>query len=317
MSGRTRLALIAGITLSLALAQSGQTTQADPFELFVWRSADPLFGGLSALEVSQDGARLTVVSDRGSWGSGTITRDAAGRIAAVAMPPMRILHGFGTAPLPEADRDTEGLAIAPDGTAYVSLEGNVRVLAYADLAGPAKILPIHRDFRRFRRNSGPEALAIAPDGTLYTLPEESRRPDQPFPVYRYRDGQWDQPFTIPRSGDFLASGADIGPDGRLYLLERAFHGIQGFASRVRRFTISGDTIDGGETLFETPTGRFDNLEGIAAWRDAQGRIVLTMVSDDNFFLLQRTELVEIRLPEDPAAPPFAPPSGQATLQLPD
>ena len=61
-----------------------------------------------------------------------------------------------------------------------------------------------------------EALAIQPDGTLLTMPERSGAEGRPFPVLRYRNDKWDQPFTISRDGDWLPVGADIGPDGRLY-----------------------------------------------------------------------------------------------------
>ena len=48
--------------------------------------------------------------------------------------------------------------------------------------------------------------------------------------------------------------------------------------------------------------RHDNLEGLAVWRDDSGAIRLTMISDDNFNLLQRTELVEYAVPETLASP---------------
>jgi len=136
---------------------------------------------------------------------------------------------------------------------------------------------------------------MAPDGALYTMPERSGGASRPFPVYRYRDGEWTRPFSIPRRGPFLPVGADFGPDGRLYLLERHLGGISGFLSRVRSFRIDGDLLLDERPVLETSAGQHDNLEGIAVWKDKGGHIRLTMVSDDNFFILQRTELVEYRL----------------------
>jgi hypothetical protein len=91
----------------------------------------------------------------------------------------------------------------------------------------------------------------------------------------------------------MPTGADFGPDGRLYLLERGFAGF-GFSSRVRAFTLNatGTRILSEQTLFTSPVGKHDNLEGLSVWTDSQERIRLTMVSDDNFRFFQRTELVE-------------------------
>jgi hypothetical protein len=39
------------------------------------------------------------------------------------------------------------------------------------------------------------------------------------------------------------------------------------------------------------------MEGLDVHRDADGALVLTMISDDNFSLLQRTLLLQFRLVE--------------------
>jgi hypothetical protein len=146
-------------------------------------------------------------------------------------------------------------------------------------------------------NAALEALAIAPDGMLYTLPEQTAQHDQPFPVYRFRNDQWENTLTIPREGSFLPVGADFGPDGRFYLLERDFRGLSGFASRLRRFTLTDAGFVDAKTLLETPVGLHDNLESVSIWRDAAGHLTASMVSDDNFNLLLRTEIAEYRLPD--------------------
>lgn len=282
--------------MSLALTGSASAPPAGRIDRFVWHQDDALFGGLSGIEMSADGTALTVLSDRGTWTRGRVLRDAEGRITGIEAASMRPLRARGKAPLSRMRSDSEGLAIAADGTAHVSFEGAARVLRYRDLAGPAENLPVHPDFPLMQGNAALEALAIDRDGTLFTLPERSGSATRPFPVYRFRDGRWDQPFDIPRRGAFLAVGADFGPDGRFYLLERRFRGFLGFASRVRRFEIGPEGIRSEETLLETASGVYDNLEGIAVWQEPGGRIVVTMISDDNFLFLQRTEIVELRLP---------------------
>ncbi len=91
------------------------------------------------------------------------------------------------------------------------------------------------------------------------------------------------------------AGADFGPDGRLYVLERDFSWMGGFASRIRRFTLGPDGFDAGETLLETGMGSTDNFEGISVWRDADGGTRITLIADDNFFALQSTAIAEYRL----------------------
>ncbi len=287
---------MAGAFLVLGLQGSASQTLPDGLVgAFAWRMDDPNFGGLSAIELADDGLSFLALSDRGGWTRGQITRDSEGRIMAVDARPMRFLRGRFEAPLEAGRNDSEGLAVAADGTVFVSFENVARVLRYDSIDGPAQNLITPREFGRMQRNSALEALAIGPDGTLYTLPERSGELERPFPVWRYRDGVWDQPFDLRRDGGYLAVGADFGPDGRLYLLERELHGLAGFSSRVRSFAISDSELSDERTDLETQPGQHDNLEGISVWRGPDGAIWVTMLADDNFNFFQSTEIVEYRL----------------------
>lgn len=264
--------------------------EADYIGSYTWTGDFDGFGGFSAIEVSDDGRRFTVVSDRSLIVEGEFLRDPEGMVAGVDIGPIVPILDPEGRPLSLRRGDSEGLAIAPDGRVFLSFEGDVRIRLEGEGAEPPVQLPRHPDFGALQSNAALESIAIGPDGALYTIPERSGRADLPFPVYRFRDGQWDIPFAIPRRGAFLVAGADIGPDGRLYVVERDFTGI-GFRTRVRGFDLTGG---GEEVLLETGTATHDNLEGIAVWQDAQG-LRLTMVSDDNFRLFQRTEFVEYRV----------------------
>ncbi|WP_241963387.1 esterase-like activity of phytase family protein [Paracoccus suum] len=262
---------------------------------YVWQSDEPTFGGFSGLEVSDDGSRYWALSDRATIRWGSFERDRAGRIRGMTTAGTAALRSTKGAPLkPGYEGDSEGLAIAPDGTIWVSFEGLNRVVSYATPDSSAQAIPLPPAFTDLPDNGGLEALAVLPEGTLLTVPERSGGTDKPYQFYRFRDGAWDQPFTMPRSDSWLPVGADVGSDGRLYLLERNFRGIMGFASRVRRFDIAEDGLSGGEVLLTTSPGQYDNLEGLAVWRNDRG-IHLTMISDDNFLIFQRTELVEYRV----------------------
>ena len=280
-------ALLAGCGQAFGQTMSPGVTQVGRF---VWTNDDPQFGGMSGLEISDDGDRFFAISDRGTLWTGSIGR-SGNAITAMTPDLITVLHVSDGTPVGDGTGDSEGLALAPDGTLYVSFEGLARVAAYPIATGPATRLPRHPDFAAMQGNAALEALAIGPNGALYTMPERSGRSTRPFPVYRYQDGAWTIPFQIPRDGAFLPVGADIGPDNRLYILERDFTGI-GFRSRVLRVELTGAGI---ETLLQTRTGLHDNLEGISVWRDRTGAIRMTLIADDNFKFFQSTEVVEYRV----------------------
>lgn len=298
MRSRALRALVLGLVLLAGLEGSASPNPPPGFlDAYPWQMSDDRFGGFSGLEIANNGLDFVALSDRGGFTRGRIARDAEGRIVSVQAEPVRLLLDNGDQPLKPQRADSEGLALAEDGTAYVSFEGAARVLRYRDIAGSAENLPVAAAFRTLQPNSALEALAIGPDGALYSLPERSGRSDNPFPLYRLRGDTWDEPFYITRKGGFLPVGADVGPDGRLYVLERDFRGLSGFASRIRRFDLNATGVVAGETLFATPVGLHDNLEGLSIWRDARGVLVASMVSDDNFNFFLRTEIVEYHLPD--------------------
>lgn len=296
MSDCRRFSLIAAVLLWTAGVLPAVGASAEYLGTYVWRDSRPDFGGFSAIEISPDGSRFHALSDRAVLFWGAVRRGASGLPVGMEILGQARLQDSKGAPLPPGGwtGDLEGIAVDAEGRIYVSFEGLHRVARYDTPDSPAKTLPRPEAFERFQRNSGLEALAIDAQGALWAVPERSGRLDRPFPLWRFRDGDWDQSFTIPRSGNWLPVGADFGPDGAFYLLERDFWGVLGFLTRVRRFRIGADSVTGGEVLIETGPSRHDNLEGISVWADAEG-IRITMISDDNFFWAQRSEIVEYRV----------------------
>ncbi|SMY07020.1 hypothetical protein LOM8899_01151 [Flavimaricola marinus] len=271
------------------LGPSQAVAEAEYLGSYQWVDDRSYFGGFSGLEVSDDGMSFVAISDSGYMTDGEFLREDD-RIVGLTVGPFLGLKDRNGNTMGGGWTDSEGLAIAPTGERFISFERIARVRAETGENGRPTMLPRIEAFTTMQLNSALEALAIGPDGALYTIPERSGRVDRPFPVYRYLNGTWDVPFSLPRIEPFLVVGADVGPDGLLYVLERDFTGI-GFRSRVRRFGLDGS---GGEILLETANATFDNLEGIAVWADDLG-IRLTMLSDDNFKWFQRTEFVEYRI----------------------
>ncbi len=85
----------------------------------------------------------------------------------------------------------------------------------------------------------------------------------------------------------------------MLLLERRFSWLTGIAMRLRRIAISdiapGALVDGTDLLFADLGHQIDNMEGLSVHAASNGNTVLTLISDDNFSILQRTVLLQFRL----------------------
>lgn len=268
---------------------------AELVDHFIWRASDPDIGGLSGLKLAPGGSEFVAIGDRGIVVTGRLEREA-GRIGGVTVTMVAPLRDTAGRPLSGHAADAEGLEQAPDGTLYVSFERDHRVVSYAAPGAPARPLPRHPGFARLIGNNGLEALAMDARGVLWAIAESSGDWTLPLPVFRYAEGRWTQPFGLPRRGPYLAVGAEFGPDGRLYLLERDFAGVlRGVSSRVRAFRLGPEGPLDEEEILVTPHGQFDNLEAIALWQEPDGALRITLLSDDNFNPFQRTEFVEFRV----------------------
>lgn len=281
----------------LAALVSGSIAQAQTLEFVSrldWRMADERFGGISSLELSQDGSNFVATGDKGIIAEGRLIR-VRGQLRGIENVRLSPLRDSKGAPLRTWRTDAEGLAIALSGEIFVSFEGLQKVSAYDSIDGAARDLPQHRLFPGLQRNSSLEALAIDEAGRLYTMPERSGDLNRPFDIYRFSGGRWERRYKLQRSDGFLPVGADFGPDGRLYILERSFNGLSGFATRVRSFEVGGADLQDEKVLLRTLPGTHDNLEGLAVWATEAGNLRVTMISDNNFSIFQRTEFVEYRL----------------------
>ncbi len=279
------------------LAPNWALAEAQLISRYVWQANVEGFGGFSGLELSPDGRRFTTISDQSRLVQGTIERNEAGQIIGITTAGWGWLTDPVGTRLGKNMRDAEGLAQRADGRLYVSFEGRTpRIWTYRGLGSEAAWLPRADAFDLLQRNSGLEALAIDETGALYAMPERSGQLTRPFPVWRYRSGVWEQPFSIPRRDYLLPVGMDFGPDGKMYILERHFSGLS-FENRVRRFTASSNGLTNEETVLRPGRGTHANLEGLAIWRDTSGDLIATMIADNNFRSFLPTEIVEYRLPD--------------------
>jgi len=108
-------------------------------------------------------------------------------------------------------------------------------------------------------------------------------------------------FSLKRTDDFDVSDCAIAPGGRLLVLERRFSWTRGLAMRIRSVPLAsvkpGALVDGPELIVADMGNQIDNMEGLSVHRAADGQLVLTLISDDNFSLIQRTLLLQFTLAE--------------------
>jgi hypothetical protein len=285
----------AGLLAGRGLGGDASDDLAEHISTYSWRLHEGWFGGFSGIELSDDGRQMVAISDRGMFVTGDFLRDGAAVSGVENVTSFQILNTSGEFPAKAGLRDIEGLVLQKDGALAVSFEGKHRLNRFTKPGAKAQGMPWRKELNQMKLNGGFEALAINHWGKIFAIPEQPLGAEGVAQVYTLKNGQWQKAFTLPREKQFQPVGADFGPDGRLYLLERGFNGL-GFRVRVRSFAIDKNTVSEEKMLLRKGIGIHDNLEGLAVWRDELDRIRLTMISDDNFRLVQRTEIVEYVLP---------------------
>lgn len=267
-------------------------------------------GGLSGLAVSDDGSTFIAVTDNGLWVTGGIRQDAAGRPLDVGPVEVAPILGPKGTPLVLAGRgDTEAIAIDRSGKAprlLVSAEGHHAIYAFGyplDTSGRGVSLPLPQGAKRLRHNKGLEAIAVSsPEGplggTIVAIAERGASFDDDMRGFLI-GGAEPGNFTVRRHDDYDVTDAAFLGDGDLLLLERRFNLRHGIGMRIRR--IDGDKLKpgaviDGETIVEAGFAhQIDNMEALAVHTAASGDTILTILSDDNRSILQRSLLLRFRL----------------------
>ncbi|MBA2398536.1 MAG: esterase-like activity of phytase family protein [Bradyrhizobium sp.] len=266
------------------------------------------FGGLSGLRVDAKGERFIAISDKGGWFTGRIVykgRDMTGLDDVEASP---MLGADGKPITARGWFDTESIAL--DGSyVYVGIERVNQILRFDFAKGFTRalgeVVPLPPAARKLPFNKGLEALVMVPKGqplagTLIAISE--RGLDAGGNIIGFLiGGKSPGQFSVRRTENFDVSDAVLLPSGDLLLLERKFSLLGGVGVRIRRIALAvlapGAVID-GPTIFNADLGsEIDNLEGIDVHVTPEGDTVLTLISDDNFSVIQRNLLLQFTLVE--------------------
>jgi hypothetical protein len=277
----------------------------------VLTSPFPGFGGLSGLRLDAKGERFISFSDKGTWFTGRIVyqgNEMSG-LADVEAAPM--LGPDGRPITARGWYDSESIAI--DGAqienahVYIGLERVNQVLRFDFSKGftrsRGEVVAMPAAVKKLPNNKGLEALVFVPKGqplagTLIAFSERGLDADGNLVAFLV-GGPSPGPFSVRRTQKFDISDATLLASGDLLILERKFSLVEGLNVRIRRIalnTLSPGALVDGPVIFEADLGdEVDNMEGIDAFVTPEGDTVLTMVSDDNFSLIQRTLLLQFVL----------------------
>ena len=267
------------------------------------------FGGLSALHLDAKGENFVMLSDKGDWFTGRLTYngDALSGLVDVKSAPMRGRDGRLLAR--RGWFDTESLTF--DGTnAYVGIERVNKIVKFdfskGGILAPADVVEAPPEVATLPFNLGLESLVFigkghALAGTLMAISEEGLDENDNLLAFLI-GGPTPGIFKIKRTESFDISDATLLPSGHLLILERKFSFTKGMGVRIRRIPLSailpGALVD-GPVIFDVDLAyEVDNMEGIASHVAPNGDTVITMVSDDNFSLIQRTLLLQFTLVDE-------------------
>lgn len=269
----------------------------------VLSSSHKAFGGLSGFRIQEDGSTFIALSDRGVWLRGRIVYQKgrpAGITDAVIEPVLT------TAGRPAFNWDTE--SIAQDGKKlYVGVEDIDSIMTYEYNADAplsrARKMAIRKGLIALPRNRGLEALVFVPrnlphGGSLIAFSERGLDNAGNLKAFLIGEGVTGT-FSVKRSDDYDISDAAILPSGEVLILERRFT-LTGLAStrirRIRLDRIRPGTVVDGPVIFEADMRyQIDNMECIDVHRSASGELIVTLVSDDNYAVIQRTLLLQFTL----------------------
>lgn len=267
------------------------------------------FGGLSGIRLDTKGERFLAISDQGGWFTGTIRYSGRNMVGLDDVEAAPLLNAEGR-PITEKRLWYDSESITRDGNfVYVGLERVNQIMRYDFAKGGTRargeVLPVPAAVRKLPYNKGLEALVFVPKGrplagTLIAFSERGLDADGNLVAFLI-GGPTPGQFSVRRTDTFDISDAVLLPSGELLILERKFSWFTGVNIRIRSIplkSIAPNALVDGPALFNADLGHeIDNMEGIDAHVTAEGETVLTLVSDDNFSLLQRTLLLQFTLVE--------------------
>ena len=253
------------------------------------------YGGFSGLVIQDEGSEALILTDKSFFFVLKFQRNDDDNLMGYSLIRKgRILSSKGEH-LNGRNTDSESIVIGENNNYYISFESNHRIMMHTKIEGKGVFIPKHPMFRKLSVNKGIEALAIDNEDRLIAIPEKPPLGLSDIPIFRLQNNKWEIIKYLKIMDDFLVTDAEFLPDGLLLILERKFSWTQGFKTRFRLISLNNFDNRKPITVFTSTANQFDNLEGMALWKDKKGAIRILTVSDDNFHPLQQSEIREFFL----------------------
>tara|TARA_B100000963_G_scaffold259297_1_gene227526 strand:+ start:471 stop:1364 length:894 start_codon:yes stop_codon:yes gene_type:complete len=253
------------------------------------------YGGFSGLVIQDEGSEALILTDKSFFFVLKLQRNDADNLMGYSLIRKgRLLSSKGEH-LNGRNTDSESIVIGKNNNYYISFESNHRIMMHTKVEGKGVFIPKHPMFRKLSVNKGIEALAIDNEDRLIAIPEKPPLGISENPIFRLQNNKWEIIKYLKIEDDFLVTDAEFLPDGLLLILERKFSWTQGFKTRFRLISLNKFDNRKPITVFTSTANQFDNLEGMALWKDKKGAIRILTVSDDNFHPLQQSEIREFFL----------------------
>lgn len=271
----------------------------------VLSSPNKAFGGFSGLSRSADGAQIVAITDNAHWLTARIERTGGvlSGLADTEMAPM--LNASGRALSRTRSYDTEALCI-DNGFAYVGIERTHEILRFdwgrRGVMARGQSVPLPPEVKRLPANRSLEAVGVAPAaspvaGAIVAIAERSGEHNEPTSGFIV-GGPSPGPFRYQLGDGYEVTDLAFLPGGDMLVLERWYRPWRGVGARLKRVDgrrLAAASLLEGQVLFEADLAHeIDNMEGLSVHREG-ARTILTMISDDNFSLFQRTVLLEFEL----------------------
>ncbi|MFC4291425.1 esterase-like activity of phytase family protein [Sphingorhabdus arenilitoris] len=286
--------------LALDVNDSDRRTVGALTFLRAWElgSGNSDFGGISAL-VALPGGRFMGVSDAGALiGFGLTRDDKADRPFIAALP------GAVGPNISYEDRDSEGIAYDREtGRFWVSYEAKHMIRRFTPSFARISGKFTAPEMKKWGANSGGEALVRLADGRFILFSEGMDLPDGSYQALFFSGdpveaGTSHFSFGYRPPSGYKATDATLLPDGRILILTRRVSFPDGFTAKLVLLDPSDiakeEAITGTVIATLAPPLLVDNMEGLTTTQE-NGRIIVWMISDNNFNAWQRTLLMKFIL----------------------